>query len=151
LEGLVFEEALTPSELDGWIQHAAGDSARSHYIAYLLAKGRLAQAIAWIEQGHATLKDLVPLLEDPEAKMNLRLGVGAILEHFEGAQAIRIMIPDLVALLQNSHAAIRTDICHYLSLTHSREVIPVLEKMLEDEEQEVRQTAKESIEVLNQT
>ena len=146
----IFDEALTPAELDGWIEHATAGSGQSRYIVYLLERGRLAKAIEWLEQGNASLKAVLPILADPDAKMNVRLGVGAILEHFEDTQALRAVIPDLIALLQDINPAVRTDACHYLSLTHSMDVIAPLKKMLEDENEQVRQVAMESIEELSQ-
>lgn len=149
LGGFVFDEALTPADLDGWIAQVKQGSGQSRYIMYLLERGRLAKAIEWIEDGGATLQAVVPLLADVGAKMNVRLGAGAILEHFENTPAIRAIIPELLVLLDHSNPSIRTDACHYLSLTHSVEVIAPLTKMLDDEDQQVREVARESIDALN--
>lgn len=148
LGDFVFDEALTPAELDRWIERATGGSGQSQYIEYLLERGKLAKAIEWIEEGNATLKAVIPILSDPDAKMNVRVGSGAILEHFENTQVIREIIPDLIALLSDSHPAIRTDVCHYLSLTHSSDAVGPLEKMLDDEDSQVRVVARESLETL---
>lgn len=148
LGSFVFDEALTPAELDSWIAQAKEGGGQSRYIAYLLERGRLAKAIVWIEQGGVPLTAVVPLLVDVDAKMNIRLGAGAILEHFEDTPAIRAIIPELLVLLDNGNPSIRTDGCHYLSLTHSVEVVAPLTKMLDDEDGQVREVARESIEAL---
>lgn len=151
LGDFVFNEALTPGELDRWIglaTLATKGAGQTQYIAYLLEHGGLMKAIAWLEQGHATLQALVPLLADPDAKMNVRVGAGAIVEHFENSDALRAVMPDLITLLADNNPAIRTDACHYLSLTHSQQAIEPLEKMLADEDGEVSQVARESLEVL---
>lgn len=144
----IFDEVLTPGELDGWIEQVKEGSGQPRYIAYLLGHGKLVKAVEWIEKGHAALKAVVPILANPKAKINVRVGVGAILEHFEDSQAIRDLVPDLIALLQDSNPAIRTDACHYLSLTHSSAAVEPLKTMLDDEDHQVRQVAKESIEAL---
>lgn len=144
----IFDEALTPANLDSWIRGAAQGNGETRYISYLLERGKLPQAIGWIESGQASLKAVVPLLADTEAKINVRIGAGAILEHFEDSDAIRAVIPDLVALLDDSNITVRIDICHFLSLTHSRDAIEPLKKMLDDEDGQVRQVAAESIEAL---
>lgn len=150
LGDFVFDEVLAPAELDGWIAQVREGVGQSHYITHLLELGKLVKAIEWVEKGNATLKDMIPVLADPVAKMNIRLGVGAILEHFEDSQAIRAILPDLLALLSDSNPAIRTDACHYLSLTHSSDAVEALQKMLDDEDQQVRQVARESIEALEE-
>ena len=144
----IFNEALTPAELDQWIDYMKEGSGQSHYIRYLLEHGQLNKAIEWMEKGKARLRDVIPFLANPNAKMNVRVGIGAILEYFENTQEIRAVMPDFIALLQNSDATIRTDVCYYLSLTHSIDAIEPLKKMLGDTDPEVRQVAKESIEAL---
>jgi glutaredoxin len=148
LGNFVFDEALTPADLDGWIEYAKEGSGQSRYIAYLLEHGKLVKAIEWLEKGNASLKAVIPILTDPDAKMNVRVGVGAILEHFEDTQAIREIAPGLIALLSDAHPAIRTDVCHYLSLMHASDAIEPLKKMLDDGDEQVRQVARESIEAL---
>lgn len=150
LGNFVFDETLSPAELDRWIAHATEGNGQAQYIESLLERGKLVKVIEWIEQGNATLKVVIPILADPDTKMNVRVGVGAILEHFEDTQEIREIVLDLTALLSDRHPAIRTDACHYLSLTHSGAAIEPLKKMLDDEDGEVRQVAKESIEALRQ-
>lgn len=147
----IFDESLTPKELDRWIEYINQGTGHTEYISYLLERGKLLKAIEWIEKGNTTLKAVIPLLADPDAKINVRVGIGAILEHFEDTQTIGAIIPDLLHLLHDSHQAIRTDACHYLSLTHSSAAIEPLKPMLDDEDQQVRQVARESIDALMET
>lgn len=149
LGSFIFDEVLTPSELDNWIVNVKEGSGQSRYLNYLLEHGKLAKAIEWIEQGNASLNAVIPLLVDDDTKINVRIGIGAILEHFENTQHIKDIISDLLALLQDVNQTVRTDVCYYLSLTHSSDVIEPLKKMLDDESQQVRQVARESIEELS--
>lgn len=148
LGDFIFEDAMTPAELDRWIGLATSNQGQADYIVYLLEHGKLTRAIDWIEQGNASLNTVIPLLEDMDAKMNVRVGIGAIMEHFEGSLMIRDIIPELIGLMQNDNPVIRTDACHYLSLTQSMDVIESLKKMLDDEDEQVRQVAQESIDAL---
>ena len=148
LGNFIFDGALTPAELDRWIERAARGSGHSHYIEYLLERGKLPKAIEWLEKGNATLKAVVLILADPDTEISVRVGIGAILEHFENTAKIREIIPDLINLLSDSNPAIRTDVCHYLSLTHSQDAIAPLEKMLDDEDEQVREVVRESLEAL---
>lgn len=150
LGSFIFNEALTPAELDRWIALVQTSSGQSHYIEYLLERGQLIKAIEWIENNNASLQVVIPLLANPDTKMNVRVGVGAILEHFEDTQAIRDIVPELIFLLKDSNPSVRTDACHYLSLTHSMDVMESLKAMLDDADQQVREVAQESIEDLVQ-
>lgn len=150
LDEFIFDETLTPTELDRWIGHAKEGSGQSAYIAYLLDHGKMVKAIEWIEKGHATLQAVIQAFADPDAKMNVRIGIGAILEHFEDTDSMRKVIPDLVALLGDDNSVIRIDVCHYLSLTHSKDVIEPLKQMLLDEDLQVQEVARESIATLSE-
>jgi thioredoxin-like negative regulator of GroEL len=150
LGAFVFDEAMTPAELDAWIAAAGEGRGQARYLGHLLEKGRLAKAIEWIEQGHATLKEVMPLLADADTRINVRVGVGAILEHFEDTDAIRAVVPELLGLLEDDNPATRIDACHYLALAHDRAALAPLEKMLDDADPGVREVAGESIEALGQ-
>ena len=148
LDGYIFDEALSSTELDQILASNDETPPEARYISYLLEHGKLSKAIERIEQGLCSLNIVVEMLVDPMVPLNVRIGIGAILEHFEDSDEIRVLIPTLLELLQNSSAVLRTDACHYLSLTHSAEVVGPLRQMLEDEDAEVRQVALESLEVL---
>ena len=148
LGDFIFDGAMTPAELDNWIERTGSADGFSSYISFLLEHGQLAKAIEWIEQGKASLTNIIPLLADPDAKMNVRVGLGAILEHFEDTPAIREISPELVVMLDDPHPAIRIDACHYLSLTHSVDAIEPLTIRLDDIDAQVREVARESIEEL---
>ena len=64
LGNFIFDEALTPADLDSWIEHVKEGRGQSRYVTYLLEHGKLAKAIEWIEQGNATLKAVIPMLSD---------------------------------------------------------------------------------------
>ena len=102
----------------------------------------------WLEQGKLALRDILPLLSDPETKLSIRIGIGAIMEHYEGTPAIRQLIPGLADIVPQADLATRIDLCHYLSLTHSKDVTQVLTALLADRDRQVCQAAQEGLDEL---
>lgn len=87
-------------------------------------------------------------MADPEAKINVRLGVGVIIEDMAISEEFKVVIPRLIEYLSNADARIRGDACHYLSLTKDVAYMPDIENLLSDENEEVREIAQESIDEL---
>ena len=112
------------------------------------AKGKIKYANKLIQRYPQALENVIDLMADPEARINVRLGVGVIIEEIAGSEKFRTMIPRLVEYLSNSDARIRGDACHYLSLTGDRTYIPEIEKLLSDESEEVREIAQDSLDEL---
>jgi HEAT repeat protein len=84
-------------------------------------------------------------MADPEAKINVRLGVGVIIEDMAESEEFKVVVPRLIKYMSSEDARIRSDACHYLSLTRDRSCIPAIEKLLSDESEEVREIAQESL------
>lgn len=145
---LEFNGALAPAEMDHWITTACEDDGNIKYLQYLMENGKLQKVIKWLEQGKSSLREFASLIIKPDIKINVRIGIGAVMEHFEGTSTIVEIIPSLKEMLQNDSAVIRTDVCHYLMLTHNSNVKTIIEKLLEDKDVEVRNTARESLEEL---
>jgi hypothetical protein len=59
------------------------------------------------------------------------------------------LIPELGELTRHADARVRSDACHYLSLTHDASVKQHIEPLLDDEHEEVREVAEESLAELN--
>jgi HEAT repeat protein len=87
-------------------------------------------------------------MADPEAKINVRLGVGVIIEEMAESDAFKVVVPRLIEYLSSKDARIRGDASHYLSLIKDRSVIPLIEKLLTDESEEVREIAQDSLDDL---
>ena len=79
----------------------------------------------------------------------MRLGVGVIIEDMAESSQFEAVIPQLIDYLSNKDARIRSDACHYLSLTKNPAHIPLLEKLLSDDSEEVREIARDSLDELN--
>ncbi len=145
LNGMVFDSALTPAEMDRWIEIATQETAQSSYLEYLLLNGKLSNAITRLEEGESTLSDLLPLIVKEGVKINVRVGIGAIIEHFEGSPILREVLPQLSAMSKHQDAMVRADVCHYLLLTHAQESAVMIEGMLKDSDTQVREIAQECL------
>ena len=88
---------------------------------------------------------LLPLIADEERRINVRIGVGAILEGLADSTDLSVLIEPLGKLTQHEQISTRVDACHYLSLTGSVKAVPYLEECLQDEHDEVREIARESL------
>jgi hypothetical protein len=145
LNDFEFDGVLTPVELDRWIEKTLDQDANTAYLEYLLLNGKLSSAIAWLERGKASIADLLPLIAKEDVKINVRIGIGAVLEHFEGRSAIREVIADLATLAVHHSPTVRADVCHYLMLSHTPDSVVHIEKMLQDEDEHVREIARDSL------
>jgi len=141
----VLTGAQTPQQLRQWAERAAAPGGMTGYLEHLLTNGDLAEAEALLERQPQHLDALLPLLTDTESKIQVRLGLGALLEGFEDSDALRALLPQLLALSGHDDHRIRSDACHYLGLSHSEAALPALEARLADENAEVREIAADSI------
>jgi len=136
----------TPAELAIWAQRAAvpGDMADAFH--NLLKDGDLRQVLALIAADPARLSALLPIVANPGASINVRLGAGAALEEYADTPALQSLIPALGTLSAQSDARVRADACHTLGLARSEAARPWLEARLEDADADVREIAREALE-----
>jgi thioredoxin-like negative regulator of GroEL len=135
-------------ELMMWLERASSFSGVSDYLAQVLAEGNIDFATRLIERYPQALKNVLQLMADPEAKINVRLGVGVIIEGMAESSRFETVIPQLIDYLSHKDARVRGDACHYLSLTKNSAYIPLIEKLLSDESEEVREIAQDSLDEL---
>ncbi|GMR00893.1 MAG: hypothetical protein BMS9Abin19_0235 [Gammaproteobacteria bacterium] len=148
---------IGPFELSGsrskhelllWIERASSFDGVTDYLGEVLSEGNIRYANKLIQRYPQALENVIDLMVDPEAKINVRLGVGVIIEDMAESELFKTMIPRLVGYLSSKDARIRGDACHYLSLTKDSSCIPDIEKLLSDESEEVREIAQDSLEDL---
>jgi len=140
--------ARSKQELSLWIERASSFDGVSDYLAEVLAEGNIKSAQKLIHRYPKAVENVIDLMADPEEKINVRLGVGVIIEDMAASEAFRSIIPRLIDYLSSSDPRIRGDACHYLSLTGDRSFIPDIEKLLSDESEEVREIAHDSLDEL---
>ncbi len=137
--------ARTKKEIMLWLERAASSQGMREYLEEVLAEGDLAAANKIIERQPQALGSVLDLMADPDAKINLRLGIGVIIEDVAESEPFKAFIPQLVEYLSHEDARIRADACHYLSLTKNHAYLHEIEKLLSDESEEVREIAQEAV------
>lgn len=114
----------------------------------LLKDGGLAQAKARIAAQPELLAELLPIVANPEASINVRLGASVIFEGHAGGAALRALVPRLGELSRHADARVRADACHYLGLSGDRRARDWLVPRLQDGNAEVREIAADSLAAL---
>lgn len=135
-------------ELLLWIERASSFEGLSEYLEEVLSEGKMEYANKLIKRYPQALENVIDLMADPEAKINVRLGVGVIIEDMATSEEFKTVIPRLLDYLSNDDARIRGDACHYLSLTKDVTYAPAIKKLLSDENEEVREIAQDSLDEL---
>ena len=138
----------TKQELQTWIKRASSAEGLTEYIEEMLLEGSINSVKKLIEGENSALHNVIQLMADPAAKINIRLGIGAIIEELAEEEIFKSVTPKLVSYLSDEDARIRGDACHYLSLTKDVSFIPLIENLLSDDSEEVREIAEESLEEL---
>ncbi|HEB54724.1 MAG TPA: HEAT repeat domain-containing protein [Gammaproteobacteria bacterium] len=146
----ILEGQHSPGELRKWAQRANSIEGMSEYIAEQLKQGKLDKLIKMLNNAPQQLRALIPLLENEDTEMQVRIGIDAILESIEDKTSLALLIPEFSHLATHKSPRIRADIGYYLALTESPEAIPVLEKLLHDESKEIQEIAREGLERLTE-
>ncbi|MDH3355762.1 MAG: thioredoxin family protein [Chromatiales bacterium] len=145
---LTFTGEQSLKELRKWVVRISDPEALVDYYEKLLTDGELATAESMLQKNPETLASLLTLIMRDELPLQVRIGVVALFEGVVGKVQLQKLIPDLSGQLTHADYRIRVDIAHLLELTGSREAIAPLNKLLQDENSEVREIAAEAIETL---
>ncbi|MDX9995417.1 MAG: HEAT repeat domain-containing protein [Rhodocyclaceae bacterium] len=121
---------------------------RAEQFAIWLLEGQLKNVLAVVDKSPQALADLLPILVNPEANMNVRFGASAVLERYAGSPALHALLPALGMLAAHGDHRVRADACHILGLSGSTDAIKYLEARLDDPDAEVREIAAEGLEEL---
>ena len=140
--------AQSAAELRRWVTLAGSDEGFVSHVTQLLAEGQLAQAETLLQRLPQKLALLLPLLADTEQPIQVRVGLGALLEGFAGSATLAALIPALGEMSAHTDHRVRADACHYLGLSGSAAALPYLQKRLDDDHPEVREIAAEALEEL---
>jgi thiol-disulfide isomerase/thioredoxin len=138
----------SPAELRQWAEWASGEEGTTHYVEYLLEQGGYQQAAAFVDADVQRLGPLLAIVADPEEKLQVRLGVSALLEAHANTAALQNLLPRLAELSRHADHRVRADACHLLGLTNSPAARDAIEACLNDGSDEVREIAEEALERL---
>lgn len=140
--------ALTVAELTTWASRADTPDGMADAFHDLLKQGGLARVRALIEAEPGRLAALLAIVANPEASLNVRLGVGVLIEEYAGTPTLAALLPELTGLSADADARVRADACHYLGLTGAPDARAPLAGRLDDDDADVREIAQESLDAL---
>jgi HEAT repeat protein len=114
-------------------------------IADYMESGFLDNIIDMFRQDGNLYKYVGELLADE--RMRVRIGTTALLETLktEDTKNVRKAVPYILPLLQNQNPVIRGDTAYLIGLIGNSEDIPALQKIAEDENENVRSIVSEAI------
>ncbi len=110
-----------------------------------LLEGQLKSVLAVVERLPKALADLLPIVADPEANLNVRFGASAVLERYANTPALQALVPALGMLAGHGDARVRADACHLLGLSGTQDAVKYLEARRDDPDAEVREIVAESL------
>jgi len=124
---------------------------RAEQFQIWLMEGQLARVTEVVNRQPAALADLLPIVANPEAGINARIGASAVFEGHAATPALQALTSALGMLAGHGDHRVRADACYILGLTGTRNAIRFLEPRLADPDAEVREIAAESLNELEKT
>ncbi len=152
---LRFQGVYPLGELRDWARSADTAEGLAAYLGETLGTGRLADATAAARRHPAIAEATARLLADEDTPMEVRIGLGAIYETLAGedrpVEASDALREALAPLLHAGQARARNDACYLLGLAGGAAARPLLEQCLQDEDAEVRDTAREGLDLMDES
>ncbi|MEK6815296.1 MAG: thioredoxin family protein [Nitrospirota bacterium] len=142
------EGMLSLAELREWLGRKDNEEGMAAYFEYLLASGRREKVVRIVRRQPERMSALIRLLGGGKTTLHVRLGIGAVLEELQGTEAVRSVVQELGRLTTHGDARVRGDACYLLTFTHTTEAVPYLTACRQDLDKDVREIAKEALEVL---
>ncbi len=131
------------------LQEAPKALDQAEHFHLLLKNGALHEVRGAVADRPELLAALLPIVGNPEAAMNVRLGASVIFEEHAGGPALRALLPRLGALAAHADPRVRADACFYLGLADDPAARDYLLPRLEDADAEVREIAADSLAALD--
>lgn len=137
--------ALSSGELETWARRATGPAGMADAFHDLLKTGGANQVLRLVHDDPARLADLLPIVANPDASLNVRLGAGMVFEEFAAGSALGVLVPRLCELVRHEDVRVRADAAHILGLSRDVLARSCLEVLLKDADPDVREIAAESL------
>ncbi|MDH5648287.1 MAG: thioredoxin family protein [Gammaproteobacteria bacterium] len=145
-----FQGLHTEKELAQWIKKAGSNTGLGDYIDYLLTNGQLSLVSRLVARNPTWLESVILLLDRPDLGLNTRIGISAVIESLQGSRELVAVVDRLGILTKSSDSQKRADACYYLGLSRDSGAIVYIEPLLKDDNTEVREIARESLDLLRQ-
>jgi HEAT repeat protein len=130
------------------LRKAAAQPGQADRFHLLLKNGALPEVRGAIADCPELLADLLPIVANAEASINVRIGASVIFEEHAGGPALRELVPQLCNLSAHADARVRADACFYLGLAGDERARACLVERLGDANAEVREIAVDSLAAL---
>lgn len=140
--------ARSPAELRQWVEWSKSEEGIARYVEHLLISGGYKDARAFIAEDTQRLQALLAIVADPEKRIEVRVGVDALLEAYRNKAPLQNLLPQLAELTRHADHRVRADACNLLGLSGSAAARPFVETCLNDSSDEVREIAAESLQLL---
>lgn len=138
----------TRAELEDWVAKANSNSGMVDYITEKLTHREVETVIALLEKSPEYFSAVLEILNDPDAELTAKIGVGVIMESFAGAPLLRDYFDGIAELASHNDPRVRADVAYYLGLSQSRDAIPLLAELQKDNDSDVAESAKDALEEL---
>ena len=117
---------------------------------HMLSHGEAQQVTDSIKADNSKFDLIMKLLADPATILSTRIGIGVIMEDFEGTDLLKSHLKNLAKLLNSDDVRVRADAAHYLSLTNSQDAIHYLvDHKKKENNHEVIDVIEDSLESLS--
>ena len=145
LEGLHSEK-----ELEKWAENAGSAAGMVAWLDELLANGNISKASKLVKTSPDAIHELLTLFADSEIQLNTRIGISAIMEELQNTTLLKDMVDSIGALTRHEDTRIRGDACHYLALSGAQQARQYIRPLLQDQDANTREVAKESLQMLEE-
>ena len=135
----------TLAELRDWAGKANSRDGMAMYLSELIGSGEIDKSLELVKKHSGHMRALLALFADPETALNILIGISAIMEHLQGTETLAGISAELRELLSSDQPRVRGDACYYLSLSGLPEAAEWIRPLLEDEDENVREIATDSL------
>lgn len=135
----------TLAELRDWAGKANSRDGMAMYLSELIGSGEIDKSLELVKKHSGHTRALLTLFADPETALNILIGISAIMEHLQGTETLAGISAELRELLSSDQPRVRGDACYYLSLSGLPDAAGWIRPLLEDEDENVREIATDSL------
>lgn len=137
------EGAATPAKLRELALGVNDDKVFDAWLLETLKSGKRQKFEALVKNEPQRIHALARMMKNPEASMAIRLGIGAILEEFQGSGLCDPLVPAFGEMLKDEDRLLRADACHFLTLIGGEIIRPHMLACVDDADPEIREMAEE--------
>jgi len=138
----------TLEEFRDWARRVGTLAGMTAYLVELLSEGNIRSVLINLRRDPSYFAALIEIMKDPDAELNARVAIGAVMEDLHAGEWSQSMIASLGELTRHADARTRSDACHYLGLSGSQQALPYIRILLGDSSEEVREIAQDTLELL---